>query len=295
MSDLAAPASPAPVPDAQPVPDPQAAPVPAAPTAGPATAHARRRARVPSVAEAEVFEESMLGLAAAPLPPEVQKVYGELVTLYDGLSVAVNPVLYQQAHLAATLMTGDQPKLDAAQRIVDELRAQTTGTTPVYSVIQGVLCFLGLGVLMALAVMGLLAMDSPHEDFIRAYGAYGVAALFGGLGAIVSIFLRIKSYETASLRSRPFLEMTGFCLPVVGTVFAVVISAIFMAGIVNLGVQAPSPGATLNLSFFVVLGFVSGFSERFALRMLGTVEGKFDGSAPSQQAVKPGGAPTGTT
>src|SRR5215475_7145807 len=89
------------------------------------------------------------------------------------------------------------------------------------------------------------------------------------LGAAVSVLLRLSEFEKATRRSRHFLRMTGMMLPFVGAVFASVTCAVFQSGIVNVGAAV---GNNSLPYFFIVIGFLSGFSERFTRGLLGAAE-----------------------
>lgn len=271
---------------------PSPAEVPTAPeqTASTPLAAARRRGRHADPETGEL-DAALLDLAGRPLSPDAQKVYGDLVALYDDLAAANNPTLYRQAHLATELLSGQTPNLDAARIVVGSLRTLTSHGTPVYAVMRGVLAFVAVGTLATLAVTAILVSGTHAGTFLQRHAEFLVAGLFGALGSVVSILLRAKGYEAASLRSRPLLKLTGFCLPGVGTAFAFVVSALFTSGIVNLDFQPRDPSLPVNYSFFVVIGFLSGFSERFALRLLGTVEGRLEGNAgaPAARGTQPSG------
>jgi hypothetical protein len=269
--------------DGQPAP-----PLPSPPEAqadqGTAAPGAARRPRRHADPETGEFDAALLDLAGKPLSPDAQKVYGELVSLYDDLAAASNPTLYRQAHLATELLSGQTPNLDAARVVVGSLRTLTSHGTPVYAVMRGVVAFVAAGALIMLAVTAILVSGTHAGAFLQHHAEFLVAGFFGALGSVVSILLRAKGYEAASLRSRPLLKLTGFCLPGVGTAFAFVVAALFTSGIVNLGFQPRDPSLPVNYSFFVVIGFLSGFSERFAQRLLGTVEGQFEGNAGAPAA-----------
>lgn len=101
-----------------------------------------------------------------------------------------------------------------------------------------------------------------------------VSAVFGMLGSIVSILLRLSEFELATRRSRQFLLMTGFMLPFVGAIFASVTCALFASGIINFNFANGGQGTVgiNNPYFYVVVGFLSGFSERFTRGLLGKAE-----------------------
>ena len=103
-----------------------------------------------------------------------------------------------------------------------------------------------------------------------------VAALFGCLGSVVSLLMRLTEFETTRGRSREFLFLSGATLPIVGGIFAAVIAALLASKIINFG---PAPGADgLSIWLFIVIGFLSGFSERFTRNLLSMAEDRFSGS-----------------
>ena len=90
-----------------------------------------------------------------------------------------------------------------------------------------------------------------------------VSVLAGATGAVVSVMNRMT---TGRLVLRPesgkkTIRALGFMRPVIGAVFGAVIYLFLDGGIVEV-LSPPQGGA--NLAFYAGLGFVSGFSERFA-------------------------------
>jgi hypothetical protein len=90
-----------------------------------------------------------------------------------------------------------------------------------------------------------------------------VAALGGATGATVSVLARMSS---GGLRLTPesgtrTIRALGFMRPIIGAVFGAVIYAFLDGGIVE--IFSPPSGAS-ELAFYAGLGFLSGFSERFA-------------------------------
>jgi len=90
-----------------------------------------------------------------------------------------------------------------------------------------------------------------------------VAVLGGAIGAIVSVMSRMSS---GSLKLSPesgkkTIRALGFMRPVIGAVFGAVVYLFLDGGIVD--VLAPPTNGS-HLAFYAGLGFLSGFSERFA-------------------------------
>jgi len=110
---------------------------------------------------------------------------------------------------------------------------------------------------------GLLENVIAHPIFL--------AALFGILGSIVSLILRLSEFERSSKRSRQFLRMTGMLLPIVGGVFAIVSCAMYRSHVISFLSPATIDKDT-GMYFYIVIGFLSGFSERFTRSLLVSLE-----------------------
>jgi hypothetical protein len=118
----------------------------------------------------------------------------------------------------------------------------------------GMVMFLGL----AIAGTAAIGLFTPLLD-----EAATVAVLGGAAGAVVSVMNRMTS---GSLKVRPeagkkTIRALGFMRPVIGATFGAVVYLFLDGGIVQV-VSPPDGGA--NLAFYAALGFISGFSERFA-------------------------------
>lgn len=115
-----------------------------------------------------------------------------------------------------------------------------------------------------------------------------VAALCGMLGSVISILLRLSEFETTKGRSQMFLILTGATLPLVGGVFGAFVASLLSAKIINIGITGTDP---TNVWLFVVLGFLSGFSERFSRGFITLAEDRLGGSGKIQDITKPQAQP----
>jgi hypothetical protein len=118
----------------------------------------------------------------------------------------------------------------------------------------------GMVMFLGLAVAGTAAIGL-FTDLLD--DAATVAVLGGAAGAVVSVMNRMTN---GSLKVRPeagkkTIRALGFMRPVIGAVFGAVVYLFLDGGIVQV-VSPPDGGA--NLAFYAALGFISGFSERFA-------------------------------
>jgi len=212
-------------------------------------------------------------------------VMARLLTVDRRVEDGGNPALYQQAYLAARLWQARPSTGSTVSAVLDDIEFASSRNSPIYTVMYGMLAsllwlFLGAFVptitLFSLVYAGLgsnlpAVMVSCYK-FLTS--SIMVAAIFGMLGAVVSVLLRLSEFENARRRSRQFLRMTGVVLPLVGVVFACVTYALFTSGLINVSFAAGSGGSPLseNTPFFIVVGFLSGFSERFTRGLLGSAE-----------------------
>jgi hypothetical protein len=140
----------------------------------------------------------------------------------------------------------------------------------------GMVMFLGL----AVAGTAAIALFTPLLD-----EAATVSVLGGAAGAVVSVMNRMTS---GSLRVRPeagkkTIRALGFMRPVIGATFGAVVYLFLDGGIVQV-LSPPDGGA--NLAFYAALGFISGFSERFAQDVIAQASRDPEPKAP---APKPAG------
>jgi hypothetical protein len=185
--------------------------------------------------------------------------------LTDAVYSAMTRVL-AAADIAAT---GDEaalaPALAAAETEVEHVRKRVEVAIQrqarfVY--FQGTLA----GTAVAVVVCVLLGMASArfwasHIDT----SALVASALFGALGAVVSVFQRIS---TGQLKldfnaSRWQLLSLGGLRPLVGAIFGTVAQFALGAGLLGVGERPASA-----VGVFALIGFAAGFSERFATDMV---------------------------
>jgi hypothetical protein len=95
-----------------------------------------------------------------------------------------------------------------------------------------------------------------------------LAAAFGMLGSVVSLLLRLSEFESTKGRSRTFLTLTGATLPIVGGAFGAFVAILFSSKVVNIKIGDTSSEVWL----YLVIGFLSGFSERFSRGFISAAE-----------------------
>ena len=245
----------------------------------------------------QTFRQTLLALVERPaksLPP------GETLTVKDqlvGKYASLLPVLELPANAGyvATALVGvralQADQLQVANYILEEVNFGTSNVTALAYVMQGVLAFVFvvalltiLSFLLLLAVTNLTfqeANPSPlftKDLFTADFTKVPIASLFGCFGGVVSLLTRLPEFEILKGRSRTFLRALGVTQPIIGGIFAFVVGALFSAKIIDISVGGASD---LSTWFYVVIGFLAGFSERFTRNLLNVAESHLGGPTGS--------------
>jgi hypothetical protein len=121
-------------------------------------------------------------------------------------------------------------------------------------------------VAVLISVLGGLSLLLHHKNFQVAV----VALIAGSIGAVISVIQRItnQSFRVDYDIGRPYAFFLGGLRPMIGGALAIAVTFIFDSGILHL------PTATKNSHeehmALVVVGFLAGFSERWAQDTLAT-------------------------
>lgn len=139
-------------------------------------------------------------------------------------------------------------------------------------------------------VFGLLLLAHLTLALVHTYSSGGVdgsivnvflSFCFGLLGSVVSLLTRIPEFEQIGTRSQAYFTYTGATSPIVGGIVAVVIAALVQSKLISI--------AALNIAdnywIFIVLGFLSGFSERFSGNLLRIAQDRISGPGEQERTT----------
>jgi hypothetical protein len=184
-----------------------------------------------------------------------------------------------------------------ARRVAYSLSLQTSKSSSLARVILGIVCYIFVGLSLVSAYLDIpptQLMLAPWVFFagIRKFlanpsvmDATFAAAMFGGLGSVVSLLLRIGSFEAVRGRSPLYLFLFGLVQPIIGLIIGGVVGAALAAHLINVSFQQTAQDAPVNVYFVAVVGFLCGFSERVAKTALATA-GRAIGLEEDQQAAQ---------
>jgi hypothetical protein len=217
--------------------------------------------------------DSILANLRPGLDEKVQEELSRLIILIP--DVKTDYLLTSEVELAAKALLLEPPNLPLAiqireniekkaKRLRNPLSALFFGGSPPTKVI------LGMGALLYLAIP-LIILYFPRITATKEFLGLDIAlvmlvGLSGAMGSIVSIMVRINTFRKY-IGDPSILFFTGFFKPVIGMAFAIFVFAILKSGILPVTVDTSK-----ELYLFMALGFIAGFSERFARDIMGKAE-----------------------
>lgn len=162
---------------------------------------------------------------------------------------------------------------------------------------------LGFGlVLLSPLSVGPIVLHSSTPNPNNLIADAAACAIAGAAGALISVLTRLSG-EGLPLDYRfgeRMLRLLGFARPVIGSVLALAVYWAVVGGLVPLD---PPLDPNTRFAFFIAIGFLAGFSERYAQDLLfvrgaepggpGTGDKKRDAAARDKTGDKKGDTPTG--
>lgn len=233
-----------------------------------------------------------LGRSAAADDLSCASLIAKYVSLWSVLERPENQKFSVQAVIGLQMLQGQS--YAGASKVFNEIEFQTSTPAALSYVMKGVGIFLmGFFAVSMVIVATLLSLgsilDSAQELALATWVSsldpqwvnVVVACIAGMFGSVVSLLLRISEFESTRGRSQMFLKLTGATLPIVGGIFGAFVASLFCAQIVNISIGENG----FSVWAFLVIGFLSGFSERFSRTFVQLAEKKFGGAEQPQVSI----------
>jgi hypothetical protein len=224
-------------------------------------------------------------LASQPNTTEVQEQLGRIHGIISCPYKDLTPTFSDSLLMATEALASPTPNVLLAQTILWDLEyyqlKSQTGMARVLAMLTGgwPMVTAGLGMITTGIIYGaiwvLVVLLGHYPPFLWSGGPELMTAiLFGIFGGSMSILTRISSPATLQKLNPVSLFLNCFFKPLVGATFAAVIYCMLATGLLASVVTDKYTGdkAYLYVLFAAVIGFVSGFSERFATDAIGQVE-----------------------
>ncbi len=196
--------------------------------------------------------------------------------LIEVIEVAISALLLEQPNI----QLATEIRKDIEQRVREPpFHKRLFGficSSPSTTVIFGLWCSL-LFIIITIPIVLYFILDTQKLDPLQKTLGINLnialeVIIAGALGSIVSIMVRIQEFNLLKNVDASILFLTGFFKPGIGASFALFVYAVFKAKLIPLSIELDK-----ELYFFMVLSFISGFSERFAKDIATTTEQKITG------------------
>ena len=190
----------------------------------------------------------------------------------EGAYHAMASVLYVADSVAGGSLAEDsrsRPAPAAAKRVqatVDQVQVLIQRHAR-FSYFCGVL----IGSVVALLLCTLVGcLSAAYWNTLLSTPSIVIAMVMGVFGSVTSVFQRISSGQLVLDYTAPRSQrlILGGLRPFIGALFGAVVYFAIGAGLVAAAGQPQGDVPTASIGFFAVLGFIAGFSERFATDML---------------------------
>jgi hypothetical protein len=154
----------------------------------------------------------------------------------------------------------------------------------VWGMVQGIIGFAALIGIVS-AYLAATSRPSLHDASAQQLAATIVA---GAVGALISVLLRMDERRTSTFKidaeiGRRAVRRLGLFRTTVGAILATAVFCALKAGLVQ---QVKLPGGSSAIYFYMVVAFLSGFSERWAQIVLGSAETVLAPAAPAGGAAE---------
>lgn len=216
------------------------------------------------------------------IDPTIEKNLSRLIKLLTDIEKSNDFVLVEKAEMVFTSLTKKKPNLELASEILNDLEDRLSINIGILNFLYNFIfklnsplsiLLLGIGVNTILGhlvvIIGYTFFKNVTTELNLDITIVLITALSGGWGAVISIGVRLHNLQNRfyDIIDHRVLFLTGFFKPVIGVFFAVFAAAFFMSGFIPISIKPES-----YKYFFASLGFLSGFSERFAKDIISRAE-----------------------
>ena len=181
-----------------------------------------------------------------------------------------------------------------------EITNGSPAVTVVFGVVTAMTIFLGLLLSTVTSVLALDWLELPVTQYaLETFGKlaylfpWAIIAAF--IGGTASVLMRLDSFEARRGVDPKLLFLNAVFKPYIGMIISFFVVAVQGLGIISVPGLDPqvsdlnTPLSPMTTSFLLAVGFLSGFSERFAKDFIGTTEDAFSGGRSDKRRSGGGG------
>lgn len=244
----------------------------------------------------EALRQEVLGLLGKELPADLAAYAAALPRSLDRAATAdpkLRTRILDQLDMAVAAFKAPAPDSSLIAELVANLREVSVearkgfearvlrwaGGSPLWAALFGALLSVGGTVYLLLGFVAIVAMTPndviPIDPLIMSFMAFGAIG-----GAVTSVLTRLGDFAAMGRAKVELVFLNALVKPIVAVFLSITVVALFASDAVTIAgfdidltkVKRGDPDYLKQLSIFWSVGFLSGFSERFARDVVGRVE-----------------------
>lgn len=255
---------------------------------------------VPDIA---AIRASLHNLAGAALEPDVQVEVAKVAKIVTRLESKGDETANADLALIIGALEAETPNLVLARDLRYAIKMRTgafsnarttwfmrlTGGSPTAIIVTGLIASFITWIVIGPVWMWL------YEDFegrsltyfpLNELTTVVIAAL---LGAMVSIMIRLRDLAEPDDFNPRMLLLSAFFKPYIGVIVAIFAYAALKSGIISSSFLTGATSKEMQNGIYWVISFICGFSERFAIGLVGNVEKRLDVGTARPESGEPAG------
>ena len=216
------------------------------------------------------------------IEPNLEKDLGRLIQILSDIEKSNNFLLIQKAEMALISLTKPKPNLELASMLLTDLedrlsinvklgnflvKSLFTLNSPLSIVLFGMFITTVMGHIVVF--LGYTFLHEMMSNLKLKLPLVLITVLSAGWGSLLSMATRLTNSESKfyDINDHRILFLTGFFKPIIGIIFSLFVTALVMSGFIPLNITIEN-----DKYIFAIIGFLSGFSERFAKDIISRAE-----------------------
>lgn len=246
---------------------------------------------------------SLHTLSREVLAPDVQVEIAKVAKIVSRLETKADETATADLALIVSALQAETPNLILARELRYAIKMRTgafsnarttwfmrlTGGSPTAIIVTGLIASFATWVLVGPAWLWLYeSFETRSLTYfpINELTTVVVAAL---LGAMVSIMIRLRDLAEPKDFNPRMLLLSAYFKPFIGVIIAVFAYAALKSGIISSSFLTSASTDQMQNGIYWVVSFICGFSERFAIGLVGDIEKKLDVSPTERDASEKDG------
>jgi hypothetical protein len=240
-----------------------------------------------SIAE---IREALLALSGQALAPDLQIEIAKVAKIVSRLEAKGDNTANADLALIVGALQADTPNLLLARELRFAIKMRTgafsnsrttwfmrlTGGSPTAIIVTGLIASFITWVVIGPVWLWLFESFENRSLTYFPLNELTTVVIAALLGAMVSIMIRLRDLAEPDDFNPRMLLLSAYFKPFIGVIVAIFAYAALKSGIVSSTFLSGAKDAQMQNGIYWVVSFICGFSERFAIGLVGDIEKRLD-------------------